>query len=204
MGFFYKFTSKKKLMRVLLLLLLIHTANIASAQEFREEINSIDNQFDKIYKKATNYKNYKVILKEQYLNLKSNVLDSLKDSKRLIFEIENRLHTKNSTLKKTKEQLVSAEFNLKEVIQKANSMTFMGVQLNKTSYNLLLWLLIIFLISTSVYFIFKFKKSMTITKEAQRVLLENEKALEIHQKKSLVREQKLRRQLQDEINKQKK
>lgn len=204
MGFFYKFTSKKKLMRVLLLLLLIHTANIASAQEFREEINSIDNQFDKIYKKATNYKNYKVILKEQYLNLKSNVLDSLKDSKRLILEIENRLHTKNSTLKKTKEQLVSAEFNLKEVIQKANSMTFMGVQLNKTSYNLLLWLLIIFLISTSVYFIFKFKKSMTITKEAQRVLLENEKALEIHQKKSLVREQKLRRQLQDEINKQKK
>ena len=204
MGFFYKFTSKKKLMRVLLLLLLIHTANIASAQEFREEINSIDNQFDKIYKKATNYKNYKVILKEQYLNLKSNVLDSLKDSKRLILEIENRLHTKNSTLKKTKEQLVSAEFNLKEVIQKANSMTFMGVQLNKTSYNLLLWLLIIFLISTSVYFIFKFKKSMAITKEAQRVLLENEKALEIHQKKSLVREQKLRRQLQDEINKQKK
>lgn len=204
MGFFYKFTSKKKLMRVLLLLLLIHTTNIASAQEFREEINSIDNQFDKIYKKATNYKNYKVILKEQYLNLKSNVLDSLKDSKRLILEIENRLHTKNSTLKKTKEQLVSAEFNLKEVIQKANSMTFMGVQLNKTSYNLLLWLLIIFLISTSVYFIFKFKKSMTITKEAQRVLLENEKALEIHKKKSLVREQKLRRQLQDEINKQKK
>ena len=191
-------------MRVLLLLLLIHTANIASAQEFREEINSIDNQFDKIYKKATNYKNYIVILKEQYLNLKSNVLDSLKDSKRLILEIENRLHTKNSTLKKTKEQLVSAEFNLKEVIQKANSMTFMGVQLNKTSYNLLLWLLIIFIISTSVYFIFKFKKSMTITKEAQRVLLENEKALEIHQKKSLVREQKLRRQLQDEINKQKK
>jgi hypothetical protein len=204
LGFFYKFTSKKKLMRVLLLLLLLHTANIASAQEFREEINSIDNQFDKIYKKATNYKNYKVILKEQYLNLKSNVLDSLKDSKRLILEIENRLHTKNSTLKKTKEQLVSAEFNLKEVIQKANSMTFMGVQLNKTSYNLLLWLLIIFLISTSVYFIFKYKKSMTITKEAQRVLLENEKALEIHQKKSLVREQKLRRQLQDEINKQKK
>jgi hypothetical protein len=191
-------------MRVLLLLLLIHTANIASAQEFREEINSIDNQFDKIYKKATNYKNYKVILKEQYLNLKLNVLDSIKDSKRLIFEIENRLHTKNSTLKKTKEQLVSAEFNLKEALQKANSMTFMGVQLNKTSYNLLLWFLIIFLISTSVYFIFKFKKSMVITKEARRILLENEKALEIHKKKSLVREQKLRRQLQDEINKQKK
>ena len=45
---------------------------------------------------------------------------------------------------------------------------------------------------------------MVITKEARRILLENEKALEIHKKKSLVREQKLRRQLQDEINKQKK
>ena len=191
-------------MRVLLLLLLLYAANNANAQEFGEEINSINNQFDKIYKKSTNYKNYKVILKEQYLNLKLNVLDSIKDSKRLILDIEYTLNNKNSTLKKTKEQLVFTELNLKEAIQKGNSMTFLGMQLNKTSYNLLLWFIIILLITTSAYFIFKFQKSMAITKEAQRVLLESEQALEIHLKKALVREQKLRRQLQDEINKQKK
>jgi len=191
-------------MRVLLLLLLLYAANNANAQEFGEEINSINNQFDKIYKKSTNYKNYKVILKEQYLNLKLNVLDSIKDSKRLILDIEYTLNNKNSTLKKTKEQLVFTELNLKEAIQKGNSMTFLGMQLNKTSYNLLLWFIIILLITTSAYFIFKFQKSMAITKEAQRVLFESEQALEIHLKKALVREQKLRRQLQDEINKQKK
>tara|TARA_B110001450_G_scaffold194464_1_gene182759 strand:+ start:269 stop:844 length:576 start_codon:yes stop_codon:yes gene_type:complete len=191
-------------MRVLLLLLLLHTANFASAQESGEQINSISNQFDNIYKKSTNYKNYKVILKEQYLNLKLNVLDSIKDSKRLILEIEYTLNNKNSTLKKTKEKLVTSELNLKEAIRKGNSITFIGMQLNKTSYNLLLWFIIILLVATSAYFVFKFKKSMALTKEAQRVLIESEQALEIHQKKSLVKEQKLRRQLQDEINKQKK
>lgn len=191
-------------MRVLLLLLFLYTANNANAQEFKEEINSINNQFDKIYKKSTNYKNYKVILKEQYLNLKLNVLDSIKHSKQHILKIENTLNNKNSTLKKTKEQLVSTELDLKEAIQKGNSMTFLGMQLNKISYNLLLWFIIILLITTSAYFIFKFQKSMALTKEAQHVLLECEQALEIHLKKALVKEQKLRRQLQDEINKQKK
>ena len=191
-------------MRVLLLLLFLYTANNANAQEFKEEINSINNQFDKIYKKSTNYKNYKVILKEQYLNLKLNVLDSIKHSKQHILKIENTLNNKNSTLKKTKEQLVSTELDLKKAIQKGNSMTFLGMQLNKISYNLLLWFIIILLITTSAYFIFKFQKSMALTKEAQHVLLECEQALEVHLKKALVKEQKLRRQLQDEINKQKK
>jgi hypothetical protein len=51
------------------------------------------------------------------------------------------------------------------------------------------------------YFIFKFSKSNILTKEAQNNLLDIEQEFEEYRKKSIEREQKLRRQLQDEINK---
>ena len=53
-----------------------------------------------------------------------------------------------------------------------------------------------------LFFIFKFFKNNVITKEAKNNLIDVEQELDAHRKKSLEREQKLRRQLQDEINKQ--
>ena len=49
---------------------------------------------------------------------------------------------------------------------------------------------------------YKFYNSNTVTKEAQNNLTDVEQEFELHRKKSLEKEQKLRRKLQDEINKQ--
>ena len=51
------------------------------------------------------------------------------------------------------------------------------------------------------YFIFKFLRSNVLTKEAKNNLIDVEQEFEQHRKNTLQREQKLRRQLQDEINK---
>lgn len=61
---------------------------------------------------------------------------------------------------------------------------------------------IILLIIMLSYFIYQFKSSYRITSLAKENLLEVENELAIYKKKSLEREQKLRRQLQDEVNKQ--
>ena len=52
------------------------------------------------------------------------------------------------------------------------------------------------------YFIYQFKSSYQIILHAKKNVLEAENELANNMKKSLEREQKLRRQLQDEINKQ--
>ncbi|MDX1316484.1 MAG: tRNA (guanine-N1)-methyltransferase, partial [Xanthomarina gelatinilytica] len=49
----------------------------------------------------------------------------------------------------------------------------------------------------------KYKNSHVITKEAKKALEEIEVEFEEHRKTALEREQKVRRQLQDELNKQK-
>lgn len=82
-------------------------------------------------------------------------------------------------------------------------MSLLGAQMSKTSYNVLMWAIIAGLLALLLFFIYKFKNSNAVTKNAKHALAEIEEEFEEHRKTALDREQKVRRQLQDEINKQK-
>jgi len=189
--------------KVLLFLFLI-TSFVAYTQETIEveEDSSIKGQFDRIYRISTTYQTYKVINRDEYEKLKSNVLDSLKSSKKLISEKENLLKTERDNVKLLNSMLITTKLDLDTAQQKENSIFLFGTHLNKTTYNLILWFIIILLFVGLGFFVFKFSKSNVLTNEAQSNLLNIEKEFDDHRKKSIEREQKLRRQLQDEINKQ--
>lgn len=191
-----------KLYKISLLLLL--TSFISYGQEPAEEEteNTIENQFETIYKKSGTYQVYKVVSIENYKELKKNVLDSLKASKKTINAKESllsaeitKLEKTNTLLNETQEQLITAQ-------NKENSISFLGIPLSKSLYNLILWGIICTLLFALLYFIFRFSRSNIITKKAENTLLDVEGEFEEHRKKSLEREQVLRRKLQDEINKQ--
>jgi len=75
--------------------------------------------------------------------------------------------------------------------------------MSKAIYKMVMWFIIAVLLALLAYFIYKFKNSNTITREAKKSLLDIEEEFEEHRKTAVEREQKVRRQLQDEINKQK-
>lgn len=172
-----------------------------------KEDTSLKGQFDKIFRTSTTYKplgtpkKYKVIDLLKYQQLKSNVLDSIKKLETQIFEKENLLKSERDNIKKTKDLLSKTQTELEVSNKKENSISLFGMQLSKIKYNLLLWSIILVSLLALFYFIFKFSRSNILTKEAQNSLLDVEQEFEQHRKKSLEREQKLRRQLQDEVNK---
>lgn len=176
--------------------------NSLSQETEEKEPNTIEGQFDRIYRISTSYQTYKVIGKDKFILLKKNVLDSIKDAKLLISEKENLLINERKNVTEIKAELTKTKLDLEEALQKENSISIFGAQLDKVTYNLILWFIIIALALGFVFFIFKFSKSNILTKKAQNNLLDVEENFEDHRKKSLEREQKLRRQLQDEINKQ--
>ena len=185
----------------------IAMSSVSFSQEEIIDSNSVKNQFDQIYRTSTTFrppgtgKKYKVINLVSYQQLKVNVLDSLKNSKNLISEKESLLKAERNNIKKTKNILSKTQLDLKVANKKENSISLFGAQLSKTNYNFLLWSIIIVSLLALFYFIFKFSKSNILTKEAQNNLLDIEQEFEEYRKKSIEREQKLRRQLQDEINK---
>lgn len=190
-------------MKLHILLTAILLSSVSLAQEtVIEDNNSIKNQFDKIYRTSTTYQVYKVISKDGYQRLKLNVLDSLKSSKKIISKKESLLLSEISSSKETKTLLAETKLELETALKKENSISLLGISLSKTTYNLTLWSVIVALLLGLSYFIFKFTRSNVLTKEAQNNLIDVEQEFEQHRKKTLEREQKLRRQLQDEINKQ--
>ena len=185
----------------LFIAILLISISFAQKTKDTEEI-SIRGEFDKLYRVSTNYKGYKVINKEKFLDLKQQVLDSSKASQNLLIEKNNLLKASRLDSKKNKDLLTLTKLKLETALKKENSISFFGIQLSKFIYNLLLWTLISLLIALLIYLSFKFQKNNFITKRAAQNLKDVENEYEQYRKKALEREQKLRRTLQDEINKQ--
>lgn len=183
-------------------LFLILTSIFTFSQETIENTNSLESQFDEVYRKSSNYKTYKVISKEKFQRLKLNVLDSLMSSKKIISEKDNLLTTYRNKIKEANTLLTNTKLELERAIMEENSISFLRMKLSKVTYNLLLWSIIMILLSGLSFFIIKFLRSNELTKKAKNNSEEVEQEFELYRKKTLEREQKLRRQLQDEINKQ--
>jgi preprotein translocase subunit SecF len=188
------------------LYILIFTTILLSITSFAQETVvediSINGQFETIFRISTNYKGYKVINKEKFFQLQQNVLDSIKTSQNLVTTKNRLLKADKQTIQRTQDLLNKTQLELSATVLKADSISFLGMQLSKVSYNIILWTLILSLISALIYVILIFLKNNIHTKEAKNNLLIVEKELEKNIKNAIDREQKLRRKLQDEVNKQ--
>ena len=93
---------------------------------------------------------------------------------------------------------------LAAVTEEKDSMSLLGMLVSKITYNIILWTIIGGLLLLFLLFVYKFRRSNTLTQEAKTALSEVEVEYEDHRRRALEREQRISRQLQDEINKYKK
>jgi len=192
----------KSLFFTLFLLFIQYTSFSQENNNVVIEDKTLEGQFDKINRISTSYQTYKVISKDKFQKLKNNVLDSIKASNKDLKEQKVLLKNERDNVAKLNAELNKTKEDLKKAQEKENSISLFGFQISKATYNLILWLIIISLALALAFFVFKFSKSNILTKKAKEDLEDVEQEFEVHRKKSLEREQKLRRQLQDEINKQ--
>ena len=115
----------------------------------------------------------------------------------LINSQKNIIDSLNTSLNKSDSKITS----LNEEIQ---SISLFGIQFKKSVFKTMMFLIIGILAVLLTFFITKFKRSNAITTQTKLTLKEVETEFEEHRKIALEREQKVRRQLQDELNKQKK
>ena len=170
--------------------------------------STIDNQFEYVLRKSGNFKGtngqmYEAVNKNMFLTLKAHTIDSLKTIRKDLSDTEAIVNTQAKEINELKTNLASTQNTLDATNKEKNNMSLLGLQMSKSSYNVLMWSVIAGLLALLLFFIYKFKNSNAVTKEAKKNLAEIEEEFDEHRRTALEREQKVRRQLQDEINKQK-
>jgi len=164
---------------------------------------TIESQFDYLYRKSSSYQEYKVVKKTFYQKIKGNVLDSMQALKKDLVDTKKLVEVQGNEIKSLKSDLLTTNDNLISVTKEKDDINFLGMPMTKASYNSLLWTIIFSLVALLLFFIFRFKSSNTITVQSKNLLSDTEKEFEAYKAKALEREQKVRRELQDELNKQK-
>lgn len=189
--------------------------NLQNAQDqetTKEELSldqgPISSQFEYLYKKSGNYradgKRYEVVRVISLDKLRKNVMDSLNASSKKAGELNATISGHEATIASLNTKLEETTNNLSSVTDEKDSMSFLGILVSKGTYNFILWTIISGLLLLFLLFVFKFRRSNTLTQEAKTALSEVEIEYENHRRRALEREQKISRQLQDEINKYKK
>ncbi|MBT8272074.1 MAG: tRNA (guanine-N1)-methyltransferase, partial [Bacteroidia bacterium] len=172
-------------------------------QELSLNEGTIDNQFEFVIRRSNSWQDFKVIKKNWMYTLKAHTIDSLNALHEQLDSTRNVVSQQKSEIDELRNNLNNTQSTLDSTNLEKDSMALFGMQMSKGAYNTLLWSIVAGLFILLLVFIFKFRSSNAITRAAKRSLEETEQEFEEHRRVALEREQKVRRQLQDEINKQK-
>ena len=206
-----KITSKMKFLTKATVILIV-TFSLQSVQaqsETQEEdklsLNSgtIDNQFEFVIRRSNSWQDYKTVKKTWLYALKAHTLDSLKAVHKNLADTQAVVKTQSDEIAGLKESLANTKSVLTATNEEKDNISLIGLQMSKASYKVLMWSIVAGLLALLLFFIYKFKGSNSATREAKIKLDEVETEFEEHRRNALEREQKVRRQLQDELNKQK-
>ena len=136
--------------------------------------------------------------------IQKNTVNRIESLKEEIVTSNKTIEEQKLKIENLKAELNNTQNNLNQVTEEKDQISFFGIATDKSTYQTIMWVIVFALVLILVFFIYKYKQSNVLTKEAKKNLAENEAQFDEYRKKSLEKQQKLGRQLQDEKNKQNK
>lgn len=162
---------------------------------------SIDSQFIELNNISRNQDQHKLIRRANLDQVRSNVADSLSHYKKELIDLKSQIAEHSTVTNNLQDSIQNLKAQIQEFEKEKDSIGFLGMQFSKTAYSIIVWSIIAVLILI-VFVLFQRLISNSITtKEAKSRVDEIQEEFDKHRKKALEKEQKLMRQLQDEINK---
>lgn len=162
---------------------------------------TIDSQFIYLNRISRSQEGFKLIRPANLGIVRKNVADSLTAQRNRIYETEQQLGVLRNELNGVRDSLRHAQEEVQRIQKAIDDISFLGTDLKKSTYHAFVWSLIAVLVLFILITFVRFKRGNAQALEARNTLHELQEEFELHRKKSLEKEQKLKRELQDEINK---
>lgn len=190
-----------KLTTLFLFLTTLSFGQAPQVEKYDPNTATLKEQYDYLYKKSGNYQVYKVIEKVKINAYWKNIEDSLKI-------LHSDMAKKASTISEQGEKITSLESNLEGVnlnnvalTEEKDSISFFGSNWEKGKYKTFMWSLVLGLVALVVFAFMRFINSNRITKNTKKRVNEIETEFETYKKTAIGREQEIKRELQNYINK---
>jgi hypothetical protein len=162
---------------------------------------SIKEQFDYAIDKSSQYEDKRVIKTSWMTKLRTNIADTISKRDMEIKALIVKSTSQQNQIDSLKSQLRTTNENLVEARTAQNSLSFLGIQLEKGAYQSLTLSIIILLIIGFSGIFYMFKRNHQTIIETNNSLIELQKEFDAHRKRTLEREQTMARNHLSELNK---
>lgn len=141
---------------------------------------------------------FKLIRKTNLDIVRRNVLDSITRYQKEIATLKSTSSSSTSTINALRDSVATLDTALQAEQHKTNSISFLGIDFAKGSYHTMVWSIIIVFVLAFLITLASFRKAKVDTNEFKKTSDQLQEELQALRKKSLEKEQQLKRQLLDE------
>ncbi|TGD58605.1 hypothetical protein [Flavobacterium humi] len=189
--------------RLQMAVLLLFAMTASPAQESALSKNKIAGQFDYILDKSESYRDLKIVKTKWIQNLKQSITQSYGAVESQLLETKTIASRQEAEIAQLQSELKKTSASLSEYTNSGPTVTFLGITFNQYVFATLFSIIFFGSLMSFAFFAIRFNKANAITRHAKSVLSELEEEYQEYKRRAIEREQKVSRQLQDEINKQK-
>ncbi|WP_314237994.1 hypothetical protein [Capnocytophaga leadbetteri] len=178
-----------------------YTAQTAVAPVEEVKPTTLEGVFQQLIDRSGAWQNFKMLDRGKLAAFQRSMTDSINGVRSQLVAEKQKVKENEATIKELNDKITEIQAALDQTKDQKDSVSFFGALVSKGLYNTIMWGIVLALASLLVLYIYKFSNGNVVTKKSINDLNELQEEYENYRKAAIEREQKVRRQLQDEINK---
>ena len=178
-----------------------YTAQTAVAPVEEVKPTTLEGVFQQLIDRSGAWQNFKMLDRGKLAAFQRSMTDSINGVRSQLVAEKQKVKENEATIKELNDKITEIQAALNQTKDQKDSVSFFGALVSKGLYNTIMWGIVLALASLLVLYIYKFSNGNVVTKKSINDLNELQEEYENYRKAAIEREQKVRRQLQDEINK---
>jgi hypothetical protein len=195
--------GKKTGILLMVLTLILSGTKPLAAQALPEVLQegTLQEQLDYIQNRTLIYENFRAVREDMFQKVKNNSLDSLKSARVQMHELSMRIRNLDYKIDSLSLILADTRGELDTAVENRDNISFVGIPLNKTAYNMLVWVIIGGLSILLLLGIFLYLRNRIVMGNTLNEISELKEEFENYKKSSRERREKLVMEHFNEIKK---
>jgi hypothetical protein len=188
---------------ILFVLAMMFSKAYGQTPGLNEGLNSgtLREQLDFLENRTRIYDNYRAVREDMFQKMKKNVIDSVAASKKKIEGLSRSVTILNVRIDSMSNSLHTTKSGLDEMTRTKNSIKVLGMNVNKTTYNGIVWTIIAGLIVLLALGFVIFKRNQAVTVNTRKELTDLRAEFEEYRKQTRIAREKMTMDHFNEIKK---